>query len=65
MPEELLGVGIGDRLARHSHFSIDTRGMVLLRALNAIPLWTLILGLLAIFEFYSVGLMLLSRRKWD
>jgi hypothetical protein len=38
--------------------------MVLLRALNAIPLWTLILGLLAAFELYSVGLMLLCRRTW-
>jgi hypothetical protein len=38
--------------------------MPLLRALNAIPLWTLIVGLLAVFELYSVGLMLLARRKW-
>jgi len=38
--------------------------MTLLRALNTIPLWTLIFGLLAVFELYSVGLMLLARRKW-
>jgi hypothetical protein len=38
--------------------------MPLLRALNTIPLWTLIVGLLAVFELYSVGLMLLARRKW-
>jgi hypothetical protein len=38
--------------------------MSLLRALNTIPLWTLILGLLAVFELYSVGLMLLARWKW-
>ena len=38
--------------------------MVLLRALNTIQLWTLIFGLLAVFELYSVGLMLLARRKW-
>jgi hypothetical protein len=38
--------------------------MLLLRALNTIPLWTLIVGLLAVFELYSVGLMLLARRKW-
>ena len=38
--------------------------MPLLRALNTIPLWTLIVGLLAAFELYSVGLMLLARRKW-
>jgi uncharacterized membrane protein len=37
--------------------------MPLLRALNTIPLWTLILGLLAVFELYSVGLMLLARRR--
>ena len=41
----------------------DTRFMPLLRALNTIPLWTLILGLLAVFELYSVGLMLLARRR--
>src|SRR5690242_2316060 len=38
--------------------------MLLLRALNTIPLWILIVGLLAVFELYSVGLMLLARRKW-
>src|ERR1051325_8683967 len=38
--------------------------MVLLRALNAIPLWAVILGLLAVFELYSVGLMLLTRWEW-
>src|SRR5262245_22701215 len=38
--------------------------MPLLRALNTIPLWTLIVGLLAVCELYSVGLMLLSRPKW-
>src|ERR1051325_5854861 len=38
--------------------------MVLLRALNAIPLWAVILGLLAVFELYSVGVMLLARWKW-
>ena len=38
--------------------------MPLLRALNTIPLWILIVGLLAVFELYSVGLMLLARRKW-
>jgi hypothetical protein len=38
--------------------------MIMLRALNSIPLWMLILGLLAVLELYSVGLMLLSRRKW-
>jgi hypothetical protein len=38
--------------------------MPLLRALNTIPLWTLIVGLLAVFELYSVGLMLLARRRW-
>lgn len=37
--------------------------MPLLRALNTIPLWTLILGLLAVFELYSVGLMLLARKR--
>jgi hypothetical protein len=37
--------------------------MPLLRALNTIPLWTLILILLAVFELYSVGLMLLARRR--
>ena len=38
--------------------------MVLLRALNTIPLWAVILGLLAVFELYSVGLVLLARWKW-
>ena len=38
--------------------------MALLRTLNSIPLWMLILSSLAVFELYSVGLMLLSRRKW-
>ena len=38
--------------------------MPLLRALNTIPLWSLIGVLLALFEPYSVGLMLLARRKW-
>ena len=38
--------------------------MVLLRALNIIPFWAVILGVLAVFELYSVGLMLLARWKW-
>ena len=38
--------------------------MPLLRALNTIPLWLLIIGLLAVFELYSVGLMLFARRRW-
>jgi hypothetical protein len=38
--------------------------MPLLLAFNTIPLWTLIVGLLAVFELYSVGLMLLARRRW-
>ena len=38
--------------------------MPLLRALNTIPLWTLVVGLVAVSELYSVGLMLLARRRW-
>jgi hypothetical protein len=37
--------------------------MPLLRALNTIPVWPLIVGLLAVCELYSVGLMLLARRR--
>ena len=33
-------------------------------SLEHFPLRTLIVGLLAVFELYSVGLMLLARRKW-
>lgn len=38
--------------------------MLLLRALNSVPLWLLIPGVLAALELYSVGLMLLCRKKW-
>jgi hypothetical protein len=37
--------------------------MLLLRALNSAPIWLVILGVVAALELYSVGLMLLSRKK--
>jgi hypothetical protein len=38
--------------------------MLLLRAMNYIPLWLVVLGVVVAFELYSVGLMLLCRKKW-
>jgi len=38
--------------------------MDLLRVLNFMPLWLVVLGVVATFQVYSVGLMLLCRRKW-
>ena len=38
--------------------------MLLQRIVNVVPLWLLILGVVAALEIFSVGLMLVSRRKW-
>jgi len=38
--------------------------MFLLRVMNQLPLWLAVLAVVAILELYSVGLMLLCRRKW-
>jgi hypothetical protein len=38
--------------------------MFLLRVINQAPLWLTVLAVVAIFEFYSVGLMLICRRTW-
>jgi hypothetical protein len=38
--------------------------MFLVRVINQAPLWLAILVVVAIFEFYSVGLMLICRRTW-
>ena len=38
--------------------------MLLQRLINTVPLWLLVLGLLAILELYSVGFMLACRKKW-
>ena len=38
--------------------------MLLQRLINSVPLWILVLGVVAIFELYSVGLMLACRTKW-
>ena len=38
--------------------------MLLQRVINFVPLWLVILSVVAVFELYSVGLMLLCRRKW-
>src|SRR5215468_706134 len=38
--------------------------MVLQRIVNFVPLWLLVLGVVAVLEIFSVGLMLVSRRKW-
>jgi hypothetical protein len=37
--------------------------MLLLRAINETPLWLVVFAVVAAFELYSVGLMLLSRRR--
>lgn len=38
--------------------------MILQRVLNYAPLWLIVLGTLAVVEVYSVGLMLICRKKW-
>jgi hypothetical protein len=38
--------------------------MFLLNVMNHVPLWLVVFGVVAAFELYSVGLMLLCRRKW-
>lgn len=38
--------------------------MLLQRLINTVPLWLLVLGLVAILELYSVGFMLACRKKW-
>ena len=38
--------------------------MLLQRLVNVVPLWLLVLGVVAVLEIFSVGLMLVSRRKW-
>jgi hypothetical protein len=38
--------------------------MLLQRLMNSVPLWLVILVVVAVLEFYSVGLMLACRKKW-
>src|SRR5215475_7941032 len=38
--------------------------MLLQRIVNVVPLWLLILGVVAALEIFSVGLMLVSRKRW-
>ena len=38
--------------------------MFLLRIMNQLPLWLAVLVVVGVFEVYSVGLMLLCRKKW-
>jgi hypothetical protein len=38
--------------------------VLLQRLVNVVPLWLLVLGVVAVLEIFSVGLMLVSRRKW-
>ena len=38
--------------------------MLLQRIVNVVPLWLLVLGVVAVLEIFSVGLMLVCRRKW-
>jgi len=38
--------------------------MVLQRIVNFVPLWLLVLVVVVVLEIFSVGLMLVSRRKW-
>ena len=38
--------------------------MFLQRIVNVVPLWLLVLGVVAVLEIFSVGLMLVCRRKW-
>ena len=38
--------------------------MLLLRVMNYTPLWLVILTVVAVLEIYSVGLMLVCRKKW-
>jgi Protein of unknown function (DUF4239) len=38
--------------------------MFLLRIMNQLPLWLAVLVVVGVFEVYSVGLVLLCRKKW-
>jgi len=38
--------------------------MGLQRIVNFVPLWLLVLVVVVVLEIFSVGLMLVSRRKW-
>jgi hypothetical protein len=38
--------------------------MFLLRVINQAPIWLVVVAVVAAFELYSVGLVLLCRRKW-
>jgi hypothetical protein len=37
---------------------------MLLRVINELPLWLVVLGVVAVCEVYGVGLVLLCRRKF-
>jgi len=43
---------------------MGARPMLLQRLMNSVPLWLVILVVVAVLEFYSVGLMLACRKKW-